>query len=227
MDHVRSSGARRVVEDVAIGVAAALITALGLKFGLAGLAVALVVLVGLIFLLVYRERRLVPPASVRVAEYQRHLRQRRLALSTQDGYTRALDVWFEWLHGRRTATAGDVERYLDAHPTWKPKTINFYLTTLSGYYDWAIRQGYATTNPIDRIDRPDSPWPGSNPISEVDLQRAIDSADDQVRAMLQLGARAGLSPKEIAQLHTRELTVGEHPRCALLTGKGIGADSPA
>jgi integrase len=206
---------------MAKSVAGAFVATIGLLVGgLVGVAVALLVLVLLNAMLAYLERQSVPPVAVRLEEYRQHLRHRRLAPGTIDAYTLTLNGWFASLGDKRMATTTDVERYVGDHLDWSPTTVNLYLDTISGYYEWAAVHAYAAFNPITNVDRPRHIKRVPKPIEEDDLERALSTANDELRAVLQLGARAGLSAKEIAGLHTRDIMLDEHPRLRVVHGKG-------
>jgi integrase len=182
--------------------------------------VAFLLLLLLNVLLAYLERRALPPVAVRLEEYGQHLQRRGLATGTIKSYTLTLNGWFALLGEKRTATKADVDRYFNDRD-WSRTTIDLYLAHIGGYYDWAVENGYAALNPTRDADRPRRRGKHlPRPIEEHDLERALDSASDQLRAVLQLAARAGLSAKEIAGLHTRDILLDEPPRLRVAHGKG-------
>src|SRR5260370_4891976 len=131
-----------------------------------------------------------------------------------------LSGWFAALGEKRTAAKADVDRYCSDRD-WAPKTIDLYLTHIRGYYDWAVENGYAPLNRITNADRPRRHGKRvPSAIDAQDLERAVDSANDELRAVLQLAARAGLSAKEIAGLHTRDILLDAPPRLRVVHGKG-------
>jgi integrase len=212
---------RQTSEDLAKSLAGAFVASVGFLVGGAlGIAMAFLLLVLLTVLLAYLERRALPPSTVRLDEYGQHLRRRGLTPGTIKSYTLTLNGWFASLDEKRAATKADVDRYFNDRD-WSRKTIDLYLTHIRGYYDWAVENGYAPLNPITNADRPRRHGKHvPRPIEARDLERAIDSANDQLRAVLQLAARAGLSAKEIAGLQTRDILLDEPPRLRVAHGKG-------
>lgn len=156
--------------------------------------------------------------TTRIDAYRAHLLRRRLSPVTVRNYSRTLRVWFAELGD--DPTPGDVETWLDQHPGWAPKTASLYLTTVNGYYVWALERGLVSANPVAKIEKPRAAKGVPHPISEPDLERALWEARPQMVAILQLGARAGLRAKEIAAVHTRDITLGDRPQVRIPLGKG-------
>jgi integrase len=157
-----------------------------------------------------------------LAGYLQHLRRLRRSPVTIRQYSVLLTVWFRFCesHNVGEPDRADLEAFLDEHPEWVPGTANLYLTAISNIYVWAMAHGFASTNPVAGFQRPKMPGRQPHPISEADLERAIAHAAPSMAAILQLGARAGLRAKEIAQLHTRDITLGDRPTLRIASGKG-------
>lgn len=91
---------------------------------------------------------------------------------------------------------------------------------VSEFYKWAARQGYVTGDPTRFIIRPRVPRGLPRPISEQDLQMALDTAPRRIRPWLALAAYAGLRAVEIANLRRDAVLDGADPPVLVIHGKG-------
>lgn len=159
------------------------------------------------------------------ADYTRHLRRRRLSPNTiekVDIHLRAFEFWL----GRSplSATAADIEVFLDTRRGRDSDRINDrtrceWISHLSCFFEWAGRAlGEPALNPCDAIDRPRLRRLLPRPISEDDLEVAMERGTGQMRAWLVLGAFAGFRCCEISWLTTD--SVMWHEGVVNIFGKG-------
>ena len=120
---------------------------------------------------------------------------------------RVLTRFSEWLE----RPPGDAEtdevsdwfaRHYDA---WGPATRASYYGHLVAFYRWQIETERRDDNPMDRIKRPKVPRTAPRPVPDEHMPRLLAAANRRrTRAMILLGALAGLRVSEIAQVR------GEH-----------------
>ena len=112
--------------------------------------------------------------------------------------------WEESLSPRSMmdATKEDVERFCDRPGVW---TRSWYVSNLSVFYQWAIREELVSSDPTARVPRPKLPKRQPRPADSEDITAGMAEADIRLRAMIALAAYAGLRAKEIAQLHWRDV----------------------
>lgn len=138
------------------------------------------------------------------------LRRRNLAASTIYQRERAL-TRFERYTGVApiNATTGDIIRFIDRRQRdgtrLAPQSIGAELAHLTGFYRWAVREGWRDDDPTMRVDRPKLPRNLPRPMPEHSLSLAIDEAPDRLRPMLMLAAFAGLRACEVAPLRGDDL----------------------
>ena len=107
--------------------------------------------------------------------------------------------------------------YLDARNV-TGRTRYQWVSTLHGFYAWAMRHGLADSDPTTMMDRPRTHAGLPRPIGDDDLAYAVTVADAQMRAWLACGALAGMRVGEIAGLKRPDVIEGRS-RLRIL-GKG-------
>ena len=120
----------------------------------------------------------------------------------------------------------DVQDWLDQR-RWSgrplgDKTRYCYLSSLTGFYDWAIRAGRATTNPLRDTIRPKVRENLPRPIERNSLDEALRHAarDPRMTCWLMLAAGAGLRVGEIAGLEASDILRAKTPWVIHAVGKG-------
>ena len=94
-----------------------------------------------------------------------------------------------------------------------------YRSDLASYYDWAVKHHHADEDPTRLVERPRLPRSLPRPITTDDLYAADRAAEPRMRAILRLGAYAGLRCAEIANLDRLDLDLyGE--QIVVRQGKG-------
>lgn len=117
------------------------------------------------------------------------------------------------------ATADLIEQHLDRR-AMSSASRAVEVAHFASFYRWAFRyERLEGRNPMDRVVRPRVPKGMPNPISEVELARALSLADRPVRTFLLLGAYAGLRACEVGGLRAEHVE-SERIRVAGETAKG-------
>ena len=126
------------------------------------------------------------------------IRERSRLLATLPGnpLTMTRDEILAWWTTRQTTIDGEpkAERSLSAEASH-----------LRAYGRWAIQQGLADRNPADWLPRIRLPQTMARPVSEADLNRLLNAAEGSTRAMIVLGALAGLRSAEIAAVNWSDI----------------------
>lgn len=103
------------------------------------------------------------------------------------------------------------------------------LSNVREFFRWAQREGLRSDDPTLRIPMPRAPRRLPRPMSEVDFEQALRSADARISAVLGLAGYAGLRSMEIAQLDWSEVSLTDDPPIVrVVDGKGgVGRSVPA
>lgn len=134
--------------------------------------------------------------------------------------TLALASFERWLDGVELVAAAptDIEGWLRTKAS--PKTRHAYRSDLMGFYDWAVRRGHATVNPVIDTGTIRLPKPLPRPIGP-EVRIALVSGHLRTRRMVALGLLAGLRCAEIAALDGTDLhTHVSPPVLHVRDGKG-------
>jgi len=115
------------------------------------------------------------------------------------------------------ATKEDVLAFLDDDVSLR--TRYWRISNLSAFYQWAIIEEHTDVDPTARVKRPKLPRRKPRPASRDVYRQAYEAGDKRMRAMLALGALAGLRCKEIAGLHVDDIDF-EAGTLRVETGKG-------
>ena len=155
-------------------------------------------------------------SSVDFDAYRRYMRGRGYAHNTV--WTR-IAVAREWVgrHPDLSATYRDVERWLNGRSPTPAYTRNL-LVALRALYRWAMREGYATTDPTTLVDRPKVPARLPRPAPERDIGRVFHTGDVQLRAIVALMACAGLRCVECSRLDWADVDLTA--AAVIVNGKG-------
>lgn len=105
--------------------------------------------------------------------------------------------------GPTSVTSTDL-RYILACGRWKPETRKSVRGALGAFFRWAHGTGIIEADPAQNLDTVRVPAGVARPIPDDILREALAQADERDRAMLLLGAFAGLRCMEIARVHSRD-----------------------
>ena len=97
----------------------------------------------------------------------------------------------------------DVERWLRAHPEWKPKTRNVYLIDLRTVFAWGVTQGKVALNPCEGVAKVslDDEEIASLSAKECErLLRACLSGWPDLMGYVVIGLFGGIRPEELQRL---------------------------
>lgn len=153
-------------------------------------------------------------------QYVRHCEHRGLSADTIRCYTITIHAWLRWCHEQHitSPTTADIHRWLDATRITKPASRRSYLSWLAGYYRWATLEGLLEQDPTVRIARPYVPQGLPHPISEADLERALEASPSvRLTYWMTLGAYAGFRCKEMAGVHTDDLLLAQEPQVIVVS----------
>ncbi|WP_051737489.1 tyrosine-type recombinase/integrase [Pseudonocardia halophobica] len=105
------------------------------------------------------------------------------------------------------ATTADIEQWLDAQVNrgLSQATRVSYTANIRSFYGWLARRGYLTEDPTREIPLPRRPHARPRPIPEADLELALTTADQRMRAWLVLGSYCGLRAMEIHQVRREDI----------------------
>lgn len=155
-------------------------------------------------------------------EYKRDMERRGLlprSIYRMLTHVRCFDRWLAE-RGRFLidASTHDVQRFLDDREPITPRTRYTYLSSLHGFYGWAIREGRTEHDPTATIVRPKLRRTLPRPITDGDLEMALRMAPVDLRAWLVLMAYAGLRCAEVAGLRAEDVMWDQ--RLLRVIGKG-------
>jgi site-specific recombinase XerD len=100
------------------------------------------------------------------------------------------------------------------------RTLRTQMSFVRCFYAWALDEDLVETDPSARLQTPKVPRLLPHPISEEDLERAIEGADDRMRAILCLAAFCGLRAAEVADLDWRNVYLTGPEPTLRVVGKG-------
>lgn len=94
-----------------------------------------------------------------------------------------------------------------------------YAAAVRSFYSWAMRRGKVSADPTLDLPLPRRRRRLPRPISEEDLELAVDTADERVRICLVLAAQQGMRADEIAKLERDWILETYDPPMMMITGK--------
>lgn len=105
-------------------------------------------------------------------------------------------------------TTAEIEAFLTSRRE-KPGTTNRRIASLSRFFQWALRQGYCTDNPVDSIDLKKDVEVLPRPIRSRDEQRALDRAitatPQPYRLIFTILRETGLRADEVLSLNVADV----------------------
>lgn len=147
-----------------------------------------------------------------IDEWIEHRQRRGYSRSTISAGRREVTLLAEHLDGALlSADHREIMRWLDDRRITNPESRRCYLSHLSAFYRWAIREQHTATNPVDRVDRPRRKRRMPRPIPLADLDVVLDNANPEMRALLLCGLLAGLRCQEMAGLDREDVLEHHQP----------------
>jgi integrase len=108
-----------------------------------------------------------------------------------------------------TVMSLDIEKWIDGHTDWSPRTRRNYQRSLSTLWEFAMRKKYANHNPLESLDDPilDNAPPGILTVDQATklLKAAQTKREGDMLATIAIGLFAGLRPAEIERLNWTEI----------------------
>lgn len=92
-----------------------------------------------------------------------------------------------------------------AEQDWATETRRSRLTTLRGFYDWGLMEGFIDHNPAREIKAPRASSPNPKPVPEEIYQMAIATAEPRERLMLRMSRDIGMRRGEVAAARREDL----------------------
>ncbi len=146
--------------------------------------------------------------------------ERGLSRNTLAAYRRDLSGFAQWLNEQRqcvllAAQREDLLAYLAARVSAeaKPRTLARLLSSLRSFYQQAVRDGYLSADPSERIDAPRLGRSLPRSLTESDVELLINAPDTDTalglrdRAMLELLYASGLRVSELVELRVLQLNL--------------------
>lgn len=154
-----------------------------------------------------------------LSDFRVHQERRNLAPGTIYKRTLCVRALARWVEPEPVteATRADIEKLLDSRKVCARSRAH-WISHLHAFFDWAVREGMASSDPTVGIARPRLRRLLPRPISDADLRTAIDAADGRMAAWLVLGAYAGMRCSEIAHLQRDD--IHEADGLIRIVGKG-------
>lgn len=105
-------------------------------------------------------------------------------------------------------TTADIEAFLTSRRE-KPGTTNRRIASLNRFFQWALRQGHCTDNPMDSIEVKKDVEPLPRPIRSRDEQKALDRAiaatPQPYRLIFTILRETGLRADEVLSLNVADV----------------------
>lgn len=149
------------------------------------------------------------PYAAMWEDWARAMRVRGLADGTLATRSTNYRSWFEFI-GDRWQSAGhrDVEAWLDTR-TLAAGTTNRAVSDIAQFYRWARREGLASIDPTDLVDRPKVPRRLPRPADEAGSERALALGAPMERRACALMLYGGLRCIEVSRLLRRDIDLVE------------------
>ncbi len=157
-----------------------------------------------------------------IHEYLRHLHAIQSPETTVRSVTSVLTIALSYV-GRplEYATPRDLENWQHRRASeLSPRSLRTQIGTLRGFFRWAATTGRIKSDPSPALRPPRVGQTLPRPIPEQRLELAYQAADARVRAILCLGAFAGLRCKEIAELSWSDVFLDAPLPHVFVHGKG-------
>lgn len=172
-----------------------------------------------------------------VGRFLEHLRDKDAAPTTVESYGYDLakfECWYLETSGREidVSAVGPLDlaefRQFLLNGGQRPATINRILAALSVFFDWAVKEGYARTNPARDVKRVRQVKPAPKALERRELLRFVravhagGSARDA--AMVTLLLHTGIRVAELCALTMDDVTLGDRSGSIVVrNGKGMKA----
>lgn len=155
--------------------------------------------------------------------------------ATRDAYWRDLRHWSTWCTDRHLDLIEDVHRvHLDLYAReqaadYSPSTVARRLSTLAGFYRYAVDEGLLDRSPVDRVRRPrvpdTSPRSGLERHEAAAMLRAAETAGPRDASVIGLLMLDGLRASEVGALDVVDLQDDRGHRVLQVPGKGGRLDT--
>jgi integrase len=151
-------------------------------------------------------------------DVRRELVAKKLKGNRRDRYVKDFDYKLRCLvkaignQGISALTTDDFEREIARHK-WAPGTVHSYVQTWKVLLNYAVKRGYRTDNPCDRLELPERDIAEPQIFSVADVRRMFaltlfrdrDHLLPECQTYLAIGIFAGIRPDEIDRLDWQEV----------------------
>lgn len=165
---------------------------------------------------------ILPFVGADVAAHVRWMRLRGLSEATVQHRQKVLRLLIQ--HAARPLldlTKDDLDAWQSAIGVLSIQSQATYKMHVRMYYAWAVSEAHLIDDdPAAVLVMPKVPRHYPRPISEANLQRALQSAPQLIRVWLELAAFSGLRAGEIARLERADVLDDADPPALILHGKG-------
>ncbi len=157
-----------------------------------------------------------------IQEYLRHLHAIQSPETTIRSVTSVLTIAACYIPcAMEYATPRHLEQWQQRRATeLSPRSLRTQIGTLRGFFKWAATTGRIKGDPSVALRPPRVGLTLPRPIPEQRLELAYQAADDRIRAILCLGAFAGLRCKEIAEMTWADVFLDAAQPHLYVHGKG-------
>lgn len=157
------------------------------------------------------------PGVAALDDYRRYMAGRGFARGTIWSRLAVAYAWCDAWADLDAPTHLDVERWTAAKGLTPASTRNV-LVNLRAFYRWAQREGRASADPTQLVDRPRLPVRLPRPAPEADIALLLGRADAQLRCLLALMACGGLRCIECSRLDWIDVSIDQ--ATVIVNGKG-------
>lgn len=150
------------------------------------------------------------------------------AIATYESYRQKLQSLSDALPDGVTAKSlkpFHVQRWLDGHPNWSSTSANTHVTAVQRAFNWAIKMGLASSNPIAHFEKP--PRESRDEVISVDEYKKLMKSirDKEFRDLLTIHWESGCRPQESLRVEAKYVDL-ENARWVFPVKKSKGKKKP-
>lgn len=156
--------------------------------------------------------------------FRTHLRNKYNNQRTRDLYWSSVAEFAEWFRqDPEDARLDDLREYL-ARRNWTANTRKIRQRAFRHFFEWAKRIDRVAIDPTVGWDTIQGDGARTTAATRAEVDIAVKNSAPRVRLMVELAADAGLTPAEIAAVHTRDLVINDGDWMLKVRSRGGGPD---